>query len=78
MISGVMKENLARRLRMDENYPECYQQIREALVCEIRDAQRWSAIMEAWDALLHVRLMAKQMKEEAELFDNSSMPETDK
>ena len=36
----------------------------EAIVREIGLATRWSAIYEAWHALLHVRLMAKQMKEE--------------
>ena len=52
---------------MDDNYPSCYTLIREALVREISDAARWSAIEEAWHALLHVRRMAKSMKEEADL-----------
>lgn len=33
----------------------------EALVREIRDASRWSAVVEAWDALLKVRRMSKQL-----------------
>lgn len=36
----------------------------EALVREIRDASRWSAIVEAWNALLHVRHMSKGLIEE--------------
>jgi len=40
----------------------------EALVREIRSATRWSGIVEAWDALLYVRLLAKQLKEEQKLF----------
>lgn len=53
-----------------DNYPEGYHLIREALVREMRDAQRWSAIKDAWDALFKVRLMAQQMKEEADSFEN--------
>lgn len=37
----------------------------EALVNEIRLATRWKAVEEAWDALLHVRRMAKALKDEA-------------
>ena len=33
----------------------------EALVREIRDAQRWSAVEEAWQALLNVRRMSREM-----------------
>ena len=36
----------------------------EALVREISHAQRWSAIEEAWEALLHVRRFVKEMKSE--------------
>jgi len=36
----------------------------EALVREIRDASRWSAVVEAWDALLKVRRMANSRIEE--------------
>jgi hypothetical protein len=39
-------------------------QICEALVREIRDAKRWSAIEEACQALMTVRLMAAQMDHE--------------
>jgi len=38
-----------------------YQLIREALVREIRDAKRWSAVVEAWDALLSVGRKAKNL-----------------
>ena len=38
----------------------------EALVREIRLASRWSAVVEAWKALLHVRRMAKGLIEEME------------
>ena len=41
--------------------------IREAIVREIRDAQRWSAIEEGWQALLHVKQMAKALHEEYDL-----------
>lgn len=33
----------------------------EALVREIAKANRWSAVVEAWYALLRVRLMAKDL-----------------
>lgn len=36
----------------------------EALVREISFATRWQSVVEAWTAILHVRLMAKSMKEE--------------
>jgi len=36
----------------------------EALVREIALAKRWSAVIEAWDALLKVRRMAKDLKSE--------------
>jgi hypothetical protein len=36
----------------------------EALVREIGAASRWCAVVEAWEALLHVRIMAKNMKAE--------------
>lgn len=36
----------------------------EALVCEIRDAKRWIAVVEAWQALLAVRRMARSLREE--------------
>ncbi len=38
----------------------------EALVREIGRADRWSAVMDAWKALLHVRRMAGGMHKEAE------------
>ena len=38
--------------------------VREALVREIRDAGRWSAVIEAWDALLKVTRMAKSLQKE--------------
>ena len=36
----------------------------EMLVNEIKKAERWSAIIDAWQALLHVRLKAKQLQAE--------------
>ena len=42
------------------------QLICEALVREIRDAERWSAVVEAWEALLKVRHMARDMERELE------------
>ena len=47
-----------------KEHPESYGLIRESLVNEIRDASRWSAIVDAWMALLHVRLRAKRLQEE--------------
>ena len=38
-----------------------YSLVREALVREIGEADRWSAVMDAWNALLHVRFMARAM-----------------
>lgn len=38
----------------------------EALVREIGNAQRWSAVVEAWEALLHVRRMSRDMQAEAD------------
>ena len=35
----------------------------EALVREIRDAQRWSAVVEAWEALLRVRQQHQERSE---------------
>lgn len=40
------------------------QLICEALVCEIRDAKRWVAVIEAWQAILAVRRMASALREE--------------
>ena len=42
------------------------QLIREALVREIRDASRWCAAVEAWEALLSVRRTAKSLIEEVD------------
>ena len=50
---------------MKDYYPSFYQQTKEILVREIRDAQRWSAIEEAALALLQVRNMGGQMEKEA-------------
>jgi hypothetical protein len=41
----------------------------EALVREIILAQRWSAVIETWEALLHVRQMAKSMKSEMDILN---------
>lgn len=42
------------------------QLVREALVREIRDATRWSAIMEAWGALLNTRRKADALISETQ------------
>lgn len=47
------------------DYPECEAQICEALVREINRARRWSAVIEAWNALTHVRHMAGNMRQES-------------
>lgn len=38
--------------------------VREALVREIHEAKRWSAVVEAWQALLKVREMANSIQNE--------------
>ena len=43
----------------------------EALVREIGKADRWSAVMDGWHALLHVRHMASAMHMEAATFQES-------
>lgn len=37
----------------------------EALVREIRDAKRWSAVVEAWEALLAVRRQTRELENDA-------------
>ena len=58
---------------MKDYYPSFYWQTKEILVKEIRDAQRWSAIEEATNALLTVQRMGKQMKKEAEHLNNNNI-----
>lgn len=41
--------------------------IQEALVRRMRDASRWQGVVEAWEALLHVQMMAKSMAAEQKL-----------
>ncbi len=48
------------------NFKTESQLIREALVREIRDADRWSAVIEAWEALLTVRIKADALIQEEE------------
>ena len=51
---------------MDSNlYPDHYYLICEALVRQSRDADRWSAVIEAWEALSNVKRMALELGEEA-------------
>lgn len=38
----------------------------EALVREINSASRWTAVVDAWQALVHVRRMAREMEAERE------------
>lgn len=38
----------------------------EALVREISIANRWQAVVEAWEALVHVRQLAKSILETSE------------
>ena len=61
-----------------KEYPESLSLIREALVKEIRDASRWSAIVDAWMALLHVRLRAKRLQEEKASLDGNKYETLDK
>ena len=51
---------------MEDYYPDFFWQTREALVREIRDAQRWSSIQEATLALLKVIRVGEKMRQEAE------------
>ena len=51
-------------------YPPNESVICEALVREISYAGRWSAVENAWRALLHVRAMAESLSQEKTLFDN--------
>jgi len=51
-----------------------YQLIREALVREIRDANRWHTVVDAWSALLSVRAMAKSLLDEQRLHNQSIQP----
>jgi len=44
----------------------------EALVREIAHATRWSAVIDGYNALGHVRLMASGMHREAAMFDGKS------
>ena len=45
----------------------------ECLVREIIRAKRWSAVEEAWQAILKVRLMGKQLRKElGELFPSAA------
>jgi hypothetical protein len=53
------------------NFDTEYSLVREALVREIGKADRWSAVVDAWEALLHVRRMAGSMLEERERFEPS-------
>lgn len=63
---------------MKDEYPESLGLIREALVKEIRDAKRWSAIVDAWSALLHVRLRAKSLQEEHAILHKEKYETIDK
>ena len=51
---------------MKDYYPSFFWQTREALVREIRDAKRWSAVEEATHALLNIIRTGESMKKEAE------------
>ena len=48
------------------------QLIRESLVREIRDASRWCAVVEAWEALLSVRRTAKSLIEEVDYLSGTN------
>lgn len=43
----------------------------ETLVCEIRNAKRWIAVVEAWQALLAVRSMAGRLREDRRIEDEA-------
>lgn len=46
----------------------------EALVREIGQATRWSAVLEGFNALLHVRHMAAPMHREARMLEGTTAP----
>ena len=48
----------------------------EALVREIGRATRWTAIVEAWEALMYVRLMAAAMASERDHLATGSVSPT--
>lgn len=51
-------------MRSIEYYPEFYAQTKRALVKEIRDANAWIDVVNATEALIEVRRLAKQMAKE--------------
>lgn len=46
--------------------------VQEELVRQIRNAKRWSAVVEAWEALIKVRWMANNMIKEQEMFESDN------
>ena len=46
------------------DFPQEESLICEALVREIIKSRRWSGVVDAWNALLHVRHMAKSLHDE--------------
>ena len=49
----------------------------EALVREIGRAGRWSAVIDGFNALLHVRHMADNMQKEDQMFQEASRGQTE-
>lgn len=49
--------------------------IREALVGEIAEADRWVAVVKAWQALIHVRIMAGNLRAERIAAAQSTEPD---
>ena len=48
-----------------DHYPRSFHLVCEALVRRMRDGKRWSAIEEAWEALVHVKQMGDSLEKEA-------------
>ncbi len=51
--------------------------IREALVREIIDAERWQTVVSCWQALLKVKIMIKEAQEEDKILTQSQMANSD-
>lgn len=60
---------------LDESLEREEALICETLVREIGRAGRWSAVLEGFDALVHVRHMAASLHKEARMFAKSRQPD---
>lgn len=48
-------------------YPDKYQHVLEELIGAMRECQRWSAVVETYEAIAHVRKMGSDMAREVKL-----------